>query len=205
MSAPTSLRRLALAALAAGIAATLALAPAAQAKKIEITKTGGPIPDAIDQPMLIDIPGILTSTITVGKTGKAKKIRDVNFTFQTLGTSGTSPVEDLEVRLIAPNGSRSIGFSNLDGFSAATSQSIGPLTLDDESRLNLGSDQPSNPNQLYAPWFGTATPMTRLGVMDNSAARGTWTLLVHDRASTGTSTLVSWGLTIQTGKPFKTK
>jgi hypothetical protein len=141
--------------------------------------------------------GVLTSTITVGKKFKGKRVRDVNVTLQTLGSSATSAA-DLFAILTAPNGATVTLFNGLAG------QSIGPLTLDDESRLHLGSASCVDPTGLCAPYTGAAEPTGELASMDNGRVKGTWTLKVVDLATSNTSILSFWGLNVAAGNPYRT-
>jgi hypothetical protein len=202
------------------VAAVLALsvtvglsAGAAQAKKkkgktggtVNIAKTvSAPIPNAG-----VGTFGVLASTIDVGgKKFKGTKIRDVNVTVQTLGTTGATPADNLLARLTAPNGATTQLFFGLTGVS------IGPLTLDDESvnYLFTGASAPDS-TALVAPYQGTAQPGCLsaalspcvFSVMDNGGVTGAWTLRVYDTGTAGeTSNLVSWKLVVSAGKPYKT-
>jgi hypothetical protein len=195
--------------LAGALVVCFAVAPAAMAAK---KKGGGavnitmpvnlPIPDAA--PGLGGLDGVLNSTIEVGSKFKGRKVRDVNVTVQTLGVTGTSPVNDLDARLIAPNGAVTFLFTGLAGF-GPTNLSIGPLTLDDEAALDLGDAAPVDPTNLYSPWAGTAQPDGNLWPFDNGPVRGTWTLNVYDETNGETSNLVSWHLNVVAGRPFQTK
>jgi hypothetical protein len=204
-------RRIALAALAVALATCLAVsAPVAGAKK---KKRGGgalnvtqavnlPIPDKTPPPGT-GPEGVLTTTINVGKKFKSLQVRDVNVTVQTVGTSGPTPADNLDARLIAPNGANSFLFSGLSGSAASPAVSIGPLTLDDEAALDLGNGLPTDPTQLHSPWAGAAAPLGQLWPMDGGPVRGTWTLQLFDANNTETSTLVSWGLNVVAGRPFQ--
>jgi hypothetical protein len=188
-------------------------APGAAAKK---KKGGGKRGGTVDMTQVVNLPiptrttgpapqdGVLTSTITVGN-NKGMRVRDVNATVQTFGTSGTTPADDLIARLVAPNGDHSFLFDDLDGFSPATDLSIGPLTLDDEALFDLGNGTPDNATMLFAPWLGTAAPETPLFPLDNGPVAGTWRLDIFDDTGSGTSNLVLWRLMVITGRPFKTK
>lgn len=202
------------------LAASLALAaPAAGAKKkkkggpkagkIEITKVvNAPIPDLPPPSPGTVIPQVipLISTTDIGRQGRGLRVRDVNVTVQTLGLSGTDPSFDVDVDLRSPGGAVSNLFGGLGGFLGAEGRSIGPLTLDDESILSLGSGSPVVPLTLYVPWQGRANPNDPLAVMDNGPVMGTWTLIARDfGVGPSQSSLVQWTLTIQTGKPYKTK
>ena len=87
-----------------------------------------PVPDAT-----ATTNGLLASTIQVrGKRFKGSVIRDVNVTLQTTGLSAQSAGQ-IDVRLTAPNGMTTWLLGN-----NLAEQSIGPLTLDDESPNYLG-------------------------------------------------------------------
>jgi hypothetical protein len=213
------IRRLALAALTATLAACLAIAaPVAAAKKkgggtLNVTRTlNAPIPDRASNTGPV---GVFSTTIDVGKQFKGRKIRDVNVTVQTAGTSpydptNFGPVNNLTAKLFAPNGAHTTLFGFLLAAlipgGSAPNQNLGPLTLDDESPLSLGSFAPHNATEIYAPWAGTAMPIGKpLAVMDGGPARGTWTLTITDRGNGQTSNLVSWSINAVTGPPFLTK
>jgi subtilisin-like proprotein convertase family protein len=186
---------------------------AAEAKKKK-GKTGGTaditkqvnaaIPDAT-----ATTNGMLTSTIDIGgKKFKGTRVRDVNVTLQTSGAAANS-VDDLDARLSAPNGATSWLFNALNG------QSLGPLTLDDQSPNFLDGLPPTyTPTALPSPYVGTAQPDCLeafggcpLAVMNDGPASGTWTLRIYDDSTGGgnTSTLLFWRLTVVAGKPYKTK
>jgi hypothetical protein len=205
----SGVNRLGIAVLAAMIIGSLAVAvPTAGAAKkgggaVNLTKV---VNQAIpDQTSFAALRVPLTSTITVGKRFRGRKIRDVNVTAQTAGASGSNPAFDLTARLTGPNGATTQLWSN-----GRSGSSIGPLTLDDESPLRLGSGPPVDPQALYAPYVGVAQPFSDpLAVMDGGPVRGTWTFEIVDILSMsgnqGTSNLVQWRLNVATGKPFRTK
>jgi hypothetical protein len=157
--------------------------------------------------------GLATSTISAGKQFKGKRIRDVNVTLQLTGTGGGTggPLTELGATLSAPNGATTVLFF----FSLGPGTAAGPLTLDDESLLNLGSGPQTDPTQLYAPYQGSAQPdgqffgTSTLSVMDNGPVRGAWTLRILDLADSSadphTNVLNSWSLRVAAGNPFQTK
>jgi subtilisin-like proprotein convertase family protein len=156
-----------------------------------------------DRPAGVDTPyGLLTSTITVGKQFKGKRIRDVNVTVQTTGTSATNDAAaDLEARLTAPNGATTELFQGLFPGNA-----IGPLMLDDKTSRFLSSGVANDPRALYTPWVGTAEPDGKpLAVMDGGRVNGVWTLSVRDLDAGNASTLGQWRLNVVAGKPFLVK
>jgi subtilisin-like proprotein convertase family protein len=196
-------------ALALALTIGLTSGSVAQAKKKH--KSGGvatltnnantPIPDAS-----ATTEGTLVSTINLGgKKFKKTKIRDVNVTVQTTGDQNDA-AGDLFVRLTAPNGATTPLFFGLSG------QSIGPLTLDDETPNVLGGTPPApNSETVVAPYNGTAQPNSLAGVfsgtlsvMDSGPATGTYRLFIYDTTAGANSVLNSWTLNVTAGKPFKT-
>lgn len=200
-------------ALALGLVFALAAAPAgAQAKKAAKTKVfqastvvNAAIPDAVA--MARSVP--LVSTITVPKKYKGKVVGDVNVVgLQTTGV-GEFAARDLIATLIAPDGRALLLFRQLG------TTSLGPWTLDDDTRVST-CDQPApnpctNPLQsLNQPFAGTSNlnyndisslPLLPLQSMDGARMRGVWTLSVADlQPESGTSTLNAWGLRIVRAK-----
>jgi hypothetical protein len=212
---PTNPRPAVLIAIAAVVLGCLLAASPAQAKKkggkgggtLDVTKVvNAPIPDAVGiNPGPFNQFSAFPSTIDAGNQFRGRKIRDVNVTVQTLGLTGNDPATDLRAILTAPNGGTVSLFGSLSTASLAPNPSIGPLTLDDETRLALGGGAPDNPTELYAPWAGTATADGLLAALDNGPVRGTWTLTIQDLTPGDTSSLVSWRLDVVAGKPFRTK
>jgi subtilisin-like proprotein convertase family protein len=207
-------------ALALSVAVGLTVGVADAKKK---TKAGGLVD--ITMPVNQQIPdatgvapnitsGTLTSTITVGgKKFKGTKVRDVNVTLQTTGST-TNSAGQLDARLTAPDGASLWLFGNNSG--PISGQSIGPLTLDDETPVNLGGLPPApDSTTLVAPYVGTAQPncfsaqgVCTLSALDNGPVTGVWTLRVSDStlgAPPATSILNSWRLTAVAGKAFLTK
>jgi subtilisin-like proprotein convertase family protein len=197
----------AIAALAASLA--LAATPAVAAKKkgggkknpkVDVTRAiNAAVPDK--GPAATDPAGILRDTITVGKKFKGQVIKDVDVTVQTTGdVVGAS--EDVFVQLSAPNGASSLLFVSLEG------QSVGPLTLDDDTATAILNGGPCVvPGWLCQPYAGRARPgnyqiPAPLWPMDGGPARGAWTLRVWDFGSMGTSVVNLWRLQVVTGRPF---
>lgn len=155
----------------------------------------------------------MTSQITVGNRFKKKVVGDLNLTgFQSTG-SGAGAATDLRVRLTAPGGRTGLVIEDLgDG---TTHQSIGPLTLDDDTPTSLcESITPpcEDPTAtLNAPWAGTANlldvddDVTTLSLFNGVRMKGVWTLTVWDQDDTGglTSVLNGWGLQITPARPVR--
>ena len=174
---------------------------------VDITMpVNGQIPDATDTTN-----GLLVSTINVPSARPfiGTEVRDVNVTLQTTGNAADA-ANDMRALLTAPNGATSWLFNGLSG------QSIGPLTLVDESPVSLGGTSPSpSPFLLTTPYAGTAQPPCAavhggcpLSVLDNGPATGTWTLRIFDVIPPPpvlTSVLNSWRLTLVAGSPYRTK
>jgi hypothetical protein len=188
--------------LALTLAALLVLTvPALGAKKggggkVKVARTlNAPIPDGGP---VGGLDGVLTSSVRLGKRYAGLRIRDVNVTVQTLGVTGVNPVGELQARLVAPSGSNVRLFTNLTTFMIPTA-SLGPLTLDDEARLDLGQGSPEDPTRLYGPWAGSAAPEGQLWTLDGGPVRGTWALDLSDCCPNDISNLVAWRLTVLTG------
>lgn len=204
------LRRLVL--LALTLSVTLGVSAVADAKKKKqkvggtatISKTvNAAIPDGTASG-----PGVLNSTVDLGgKKFKKTRIRDVNVTFQTTGSSAASAA-DIVASLTSPNGSTTyLVFGGLAG------ASIGPLTIDDESPLLAVPGAGPTPFPfLGSPYVGTVQGAVAAGFglagclckMDDGPAPGTWTLRVIDFGAGDTSTLNSWKLVVQAGKAYRT-
>lgn len=150
----------------------------------------------------------LDTTLTVGKKFKGKVVADVNVTsIQTTG-SASGAASDLVMRIIAPNG-RSVRLWGGD----FGDQSIGPLTLDDDTPVSICDAEPPPcswaVDTLNQPFAGTSNlqflgsggtgPLAQL---DGLAMRGTWTFQIWDEDQIGkTSVLNSWGLQITAARP----
>ncbi len=180
-----------------------AAAKKARSKATVIAKVAKPVNEPIPDGVSVGPPGILRSTLTVGKKLKGLSISDVNLTFQTTGAAADSAT-DIRVRLTAPNG------NTVSPIIGAFGQSIGPLTLDDETPVRTCPDATPpcvDPDRsLGAPFAGRATPQTMFN-LDGGPAAGTWTLRASDIATGETSVLDSWSLEIAAeraaGKPGK--
>jgi subtilisin-like proprotein convertase family protein len=163
-----------------------------------------PVPDAT-----ATTNGLLASTIHVGgKRFKGTVIRDVNVTLQTTGLSAQSAGQ-IDARLTAPNGMTTWLLGN-----NLAEQSIGPLTLDDESPNYLGGTAGRDPTDLVSPYIGTAQPdcfsapgVCTLWPMDGGPASGTWTLRVYDvdDSAVATSILNFWRLRVVAGRPYRAR
>jgi hypothetical protein len=186
------------------------------------------ITQAVNAPITDATPGsgpnptnraVTNFSANVGKKFKGRRIRDVNATLQITGTSvppspsDSDPVNDLGARLTAPNGATVWIF----GTFSLSGNLIGPLTFDDEtSVVRMSSGTPNgDPTLVFSPYLGRVQPngpftsgngsLQPLSVMDDGPARGTWRLTMIDYFPGNSNTLVSWGITVQTGKPYLPK
>jgi len=151
----------------------------------------------------------LVSELKVPKKFKGKAVGDVNVTsIQTTG-SAPSAADDLFLTLSAPNGRTVVLLSGIGD------QSIGPLTLDDDTPVSVCNALlppcEDSRESLNRPFAGTANLLTTLfgtpgGPLSNFNGikmRGTWTLRAYDDLAVGTnSTLNQWGLRIKPAKPI---
>ena len=180
-----------------------------KANVFSATKTvNAPIPDAVNNQVSTPV----LSTITVPKKFKGKVVGDVNVTgIQTTGNDPGAGAE-LIAKLTAPNG-RTIPLFRLIG---GPIQSIGPWTLDDDTKTSICPQSPAstcpNPNQsLYPPFAGTSNlvwnngpALTPLAGFNGVPMRGSWTFRIEDVVPPGpanTSVLNQWGLKITAAKP----
>ena len=199
----------------------LAAGPAAVAKK----KKPKPSVVTASQTVNAAIPdgtattnGLLTQTMNLGgKKLKGAEIRDVNVTLQTTG-SGANAATQISASLTAPNGATTwpIGIGLGNGPNGLGGQSIGPLTLDDESSMRLVPTAlgVQTSNALPPPYAGTAQPncffasgSCTLSVLDGGPVRGAWTLRAYDVSNAGglTSVLNAWSVNVRYGKAYRTK
>ena len=128
----------------------------------------------------------VTSTITIG--GSALEVvRDVNVTLDITHSWN----EDLDVFLIAPNGTRVELFTDVgDGVANFTS-----TTLDDDAATSITSGT--------VPFTGTFRPEGSLAVLNGINPAGTWTVEITDDAAQDTGTLNSWSLQLGVTREFQ--
>jgi subtilisin-like proprotein convertase family protein len=205
-SRKSHIRAVGAAILAVALALSLGTGTASAKKKKKAVRTASvttqlnaPIPDGTDTAI-----GQLNSVATLGKKFKKKEIRDVNVTLQSTG-SGPGSLDDLVVQLSAPDGSTTSLVRGLGG------QSMGPITLDDETAISLGGPNPCPATILLCePYQGTVRPgggiffADALSTMDGGRAKGAWTLTAFDQTTGDTNVLNFWTLTLKYGKPYAT-
>ena len=148
--------------------------------------------------------GILTSTAVLGKKFKGSQVGDVNVTLVGSASGAGSSIGVLNAKLTAPNGNTVLLFSDF-----LFGQTLGPLTLDDETPVFLsgGATPTSDPEALNAPYAGKAAPSSPLTEMDGGPAKGVWTLKIRneDNNAAHVHTLTSWTLQVKTHPPYLTK
>jgi hypothetical protein len=193
-------------ALALVVCAGAGAAPAAAKKKSRTFEQSQAVNTVItDRPAVGNaIPTVFQ--ITVPKKFKGKVVGDLNVTgIQTTG-SAANAASHLDAWLTAPSGRTvPLWFGSLGG------TSIGPLTLDDDTRTTIcdsPTDDCTDPDQtLIRPFAGTANlawlfnGLGPLSVFNGQRMRGTWSFSIMDHSNAVTSTLNSWGLRIKAAKP----
>ena len=122
--------------------------------------------------------GTITSSLPVS--GVTGVIADVNVRVNITHTFDS----DLDVFLVAPDGTRVELFTDVGGGGANFTNTI----LDDEASAAFTSGS--------APFTGSFRPEGSLAVLDGMAANGSWTLEVTDDAGADVGTLNQWSLTV---------
>jgi hypothetical protein len=150
----------------------------------------------------------VSTSFTVGKKFKGRVVKDVNVLgIQTTGNVADA-ADDLVAHLTAPSGLTIRLFANLGD----TVQSLGPLTLDDDTNVSVCDGTPpcDDPMQsLNRPFAGRANMRgmasggtAPLSAFDGTRMKGVWTLQIHDEANAGqTSVINGWGLEIRAKRP----
>jgi subtilisin-like proprotein convertase family protein len=148
------------------------------------------------------------TSLVAGKSFKGKVVGDLDVTGITTTGDVADAADDVNFRLTAPNG-RTVQLSGGHG-----DQSVGPWTLDDESRASIcdisNPPCPDPAQSLNRPFAGTSNVIDTgvatvgpLSAFDGVPIKGTWTLTAFDDATTQSSTLNAWGLRITPAKPPK--
>jgi subtilisin-like proprotein convertase family protein len=202
---------MALLALCAAVGMTLA-GPAEAKKKKKKTQTA--FAQQISPNATIpDVPASgpstpLTSTITIGKKFKGKMIGDVNVTGIQITGSADGALDDLGLKITAPNG-HTVRMLQ-PGFTEGTT--LGPLTFDDDVPTEMCyfvAGCQWGPQTLNPPFVGTANLLYNgaagsgpLAQLNGGPMKGTWTFTAWDQADPGqTSVLNSWGIRVTARKP----
>lgn len=130
-----------------------------------------------DVPLAIPDQSTVTSTLTFAD---AITVGDVNVQLDISHTNA----QDLDVFLIAPDGTRVELFTDVGG----NGDDFSATMLDDEAPTPIASGS--------SPFTGRFRPEGALSVLDEKNAQGTWTLEVSDDKRNGTGTLNSWSLSV---------
>ncbi len=128
-------------------------------------------------PLAIDDVSTVSSQIPVSSTSH---ITDVNVTLNISHTWDS----DLDVTLIAPDGTRVVLFQDLGG----SSDNFSTTTFDDEAGTQISSGS--------APFNGTFRPSGSLSILDGKVGLGNWRLEITDDAGGDEGTLNNWSLDI---------
>lgn len=131
-----------------------------------------------------DVPKIIADNATTSSAlviWQAGTIADLNVRLNIKHSNDA----DLEVFLIAPDGTQVELFANVGGYGDNFSNTI----LDDEAAtaINLGK----------APFKGSYSPKNNLSIFDGKSITGTWTLVITDAKVGGAGTLDSWSLIVE--------
>jgi len=137
-----------------------------------------------DVPKEIRDLAITTSTLIITDSGS---IVDLNVNLDISHLSD----EDLDVFLIAPDGTRVKLFTDVGG----DGDNFSGTTLDDESSSAI--------TEASAPFTGRYRPDGNLSDFDGKSITGTWTLEVTDDNSLISGTLNSWSLIVDVGVEIK--
>ncbi len=119
--------------------------------------------------------GTQSSTLTVND---ARAIKDLNLRLDIDHTY----VSDLEIILIAPDGSEQIVFDR----HGADGDDFDNVLLDDEASVSIAT--------ATAPYTGSLQPTNGLNTFDGKTALGQWTLLIRDKSALNSGQLNSWAL-----------
>lgn len=117
----------------------------------------------------------VTSTLTIAE---ARTLVDINVFIDITHTWNA----DLDVKLIAPNGTEVILFEDVGGSGDNFSSTI----LDDSADTPIANGT--------APFTGTFSPQGSLADFNGLNTAGDWTLVIHDDAGGDTGTLNTWGI-----------
>jgi hypothetical protein len=204
-----SRRRLALAgtlalalSVTAGIGVSAGAKPKGKTKKTAVSfsstkQVGASIPDA---PLAAGPSVPVRSSITLGRKFRNKVVTDVNVMFQSTGAFAGAAA-DLTFKLSAPSGRTNVLFQGLGD------QSIGPLTLDDDTRTSICDSATATcrdpdatllqPFNGRANTLGTGAGVRALSNFNGVLMKGDWTITVFDAVNTRTSTFNRWRLEVK--------
>jgi len=130
-----------------------------------------------DVPKEITKTGTTTSTLAIAETGAVDKLRvelDISFLWDS----------DLDVYLVAPDGTRVELFTGVGGMGMDFTQTM----LDDEADTSIRDGE--------APFTGRYQAEGRLGDLIGTERQGTWTLEITNQGGWFSGTLNSWAVAI---------
>ena len=132
----------------------------------------------LSEPLPIPAVGTLGTQSTTLQVSDARAIKDLNLRLDLDHTY----VSDLEITLIAPDGTEQIIFNR----HGADGDDFNNVLFDDEAASSVATATP--------PYSGSLRPTNGLNRFDGKSAVGTWTLLVRDRSALNSGQLNSWAL-----------
>ncbi len=185
-----------------GVSAGAKTKPKKTAVSFSSTKqVGAAIPDA---PVAAGPSAPVRSSITLGRKFRGRVATDVNVMFQSTGAVAGA-ADDLTFKLSAPNGRTNVLLESRGD------QSIGPLTLDDDTRTSICNSATATcrdpdatllqPFNGRANTIGTGDETRPMNVFNGVPIKGDWTITVFDSVNSGTSTFNRWRLEIKGVKP----
>ena len=190
---------------------------APKSKTISATGNAGAVPNGPTSNLVNPVP--FKGTATVGGKGKGKVIGDIDVTLSAsaiAAANSTNALGDLVVRITAPNGATTGLVFGGGGQSSVSGSLISNLTLSDETPIQTcGSGDPATPPPppcgdpdalLSSPFTGTAQPSGLLDVLNESPAKGRYTLTAFDRdgsaaGDSGTATITGWSIKVKAVSP----
>jgi hypothetical protein len=172
------------------------------AKQVTVAKTTPtaiPAGDATEA-----LAGVASVPLTVGEKAKGKVVSSVAVTYQLTDPAGG--LDDVDPKLIAPNGRRLFIDNPTQFFGDDTSTVMGPLTTTPNSPTGYCFPNPTPPpsgcpsgdpdNTLGPPFAGTAGDVD-LALFNGIGARGTWTFKANNFSTATTHVLSSVSIRIQ--------
>jgi subtilisin-like proprotein convertase family protein len=121
--------------------------------------------------------GTATSTVTVNE--------DLSITRVTVRVDVTFPRDgQISLTLVAPDGTQ----VPLSQYRGGTGANYSGTVFDDQAAQPIAAGQ--------APFTGTFRPETPLSALDGHGSRGTWKLVVQNRATGFTGRITGWELTV---------
>ena len=194
---------------------------APKSKTISATGTPGAVPNGPTSGLVNPVP--FKGTATVGGKGKGKVIGDIDVTLSASALAATGSLNalaDLTVRITAPNGATTGVVFGGAGTGSVGGSLVSNLTLSDQTPVltcGAGSPAPAPPPPppppcgdpdaiLNAPYTGTAQPSGLLNVLNESPAKGTYTLTAFDNGGVGfgdngTTTITGWSIKVKAVSP----